>query len=94
VSEREQAAKTISAASSMKQLQGAVETLTRAMGAQLGGLKRQYEEGTLRKDFERLLSPAAQKRLKEHEAGSTGGTTTPAPGRGITSTNVPFEIIR
>ena len=66
VTERENAAKMISSASSPQQLTSAIKTVQGAMGAQLSGLQRQYEQGTLRHDFNRLLSPAAQQLLSTH----------------------------
>lgn len=65
--ERANAAKTVAAASSPEQLEGIVKTYTKAMGAQLGGLQRQYEQSTGRKDFDRLLSPQAKRARESHD---------------------------
>lgn len=60
VSDREAAAKTISAVSSPAQLKGVINTYKELMRGQLGGLKQQYETSTGRKDFDRLLTPSAR----------------------------------
>lgn len=60
LADREQAASMINAASSPQQLQGAIQTYQKLLGGQLGGMQRQYEQGTGRKDFDRFLSPATK----------------------------------
>ncbi len=60
VSDREAAARTISAASSPAQLKGVINTYRQLMQGQLGGLEQQYEQTTGRKDFKRFLSPEGQ----------------------------------
>jgi hypothetical protein len=57
LADREEAARTINAAQSPKQLTDAIKTYKELMGGQLKGLKNQYEQSTGRKDFERLLNP-------------------------------------
>lgn len=69
--ERAQAAKTVNDASSPEQLAGIVKTYQKAMGAQLGGLQRQYEQSTGRKDFDRLLSPQAIRARDSHSAATS-----------------------
>ena len=59
VADREEAAKTISAASSPEQLKGVINTYKDLMNGQLHGLQRQYEASTGRTDFNRFLSPEA-----------------------------------
>lgn len=82
VEERAAAARTVSGASSIAQLEGIAKTYAKAMGAQLGGLQRQYEQSTGRKDFDRLLSPQAIRARDSHNAapsGAAGGGATAAP---------------
>lgn len=80
VEERAAAARTVAAASSPAQLEGIIKTYREAMGAQLGGLQRQYEQSTGRKDFDRLLSPAAIRSRDSHTTtapAGVGGSTVP-----------------
>jgi hypothetical protein len=72
MTEREEAKRTISAASSPAQLAGIIQTYKQAMAAQLSGLQRQYEQSTLRTDFHRLLSEQAQGELRRHGQRSSG----------------------
>lgn len=60
VSDREHAAQTISAANSLPQLRGVIAQYKSLMGGQLDGLRRQYEQTTMRKDFDRFLSDQAK----------------------------------
>lgn len=71
--ERAAAARSVSGASSMKQLEGIAKTYGSAMGAQLIGLQRQYEQSTGRKDFDRLLSPQAIRARDSHNAPAVSG---------------------
>jgi hypothetical protein len=57
VSDREEAAKNIQAASSPQQLAGMIGTYKELLGGQLNSLGLQYGNSTGRKDFERFLSP-------------------------------------
>lgn len=75
--ERAQAARTVADASSPTQLFGIMQTYKGAMAAQLSGLRRQYEQSTGRKDFTRLLSPAAQAHLEQHDTGQGAGSNGP-----------------
>lgn len=94
VEERATAARTVADASSPAQLAGIIKTYQGAMGAQLGGLERQYETGTLRKDFRHKLSPAAVRMIEAHEKGGAAGT--PAAGDAAaprkTSTGITYTI--
>jgi hypothetical protein len=63
VADREEAAKQISTASSPAQLKGVIKTYQKLMAGQLGGLQRQYETNTGRKDFQRFLSETSKKEL-------------------------------
>jgi len=67
VADRERALAGIDKASSPAQLKGAIDTARRLMGGQLGGLKRQYEQSTGRKDFERFLSEDSKPYLNTKE---------------------------
>jgi hypothetical protein len=77
VHDREEAAKVIDAANSPAQLKGAINTYKELMVGQLGGLERQYQQGSNRNDFERFLSPQAQTLRAQH-----GGARTPAASSG------------
>jgi hypothetical protein len=68
VADREEAANTISRANSPAQLKGVIGQYKELMRGQLGGLKQQYEQSTMRKDFDRFLSPAGVK--TEHGSAS------------------------
>jgi hypothetical protein len=73
--DREEALAGVDRASSPAQLKGAIQTAQKLMGGQLGGIKRQYEQTTGRKDFERLLSEDAKPFLLTKEG--TGDSKTP-----------------
>jgi hypothetical protein len=61
VADRDEIAKTISAASSPAQLKGVINTYKELMVGQLGGLEQQYESTTKRKDFkDKYLSKEAR----------------------------------
>jgi hypothetical protein len=76
--ERAAAGQNFATANSPAQLRGVADTTLAAMGAQLSGLKRQYETTTYRKDFESRLSPSAIKYLKKHE-GDVESQNKPSP---------------
>jgi hypothetical protein len=63
VADREEAAKTISAANSPAQLKGVINTYKDLMNGQLKGLKLQYEQSTGKNDFDRFLSPDSKAEL-------------------------------
>lgn len=77
VADREEAARTISAANSPAQLKGVIKTYQDLMVGQLGGLEQQYKTGTKRDDFNKYLSGRAQEIYKEHQG---GGEQPTAPG--------------
>jgi hypothetical protein len=66
--DREEAAKTVSAASSPAQLRGVINTYKELMVGQLGGLEQQYRTGSGRDDFHKFLSPQAQALYGKHSA--------------------------
>ncbi len=66
--DREEALAGVDKASSPAQLKGAIKTAQALMSGQLGGLKRQFEGTTGRKDFERLLSEDAKQFMNTKEA--------------------------
>lgn len=69
VSDREEAAKSIAAANSPKQLVGVINRYKDLLGGQLHGLKKQYEATTKRTDFEdRFLTPEARTQLGSRES--------------------------
>ena len=70
--DREEAARTIRSQSSPAQLAGTIGTYKELMAGQLGGLRRQYEQSTYRKDFDRFLSDEAKTQLEKHVAPSGG----------------------
>jgi hypothetical protein len=76
VSERQEASDLINRAASPEQLRGAIETIKKLLGGQLGGLRRQYETSTGGTNFDSMLSPEAQKLLPPRDtapAGQPGG---------------------
>ena len=79
VADRDKAQAVINAANSPEQLKGAIETYKQLMTGQLGGLKQQYENSTGRKDFERYLTPAAQKALMPQQQTQGGALSIPPP---------------
>lgn len=75
VADRDEAAKAFEKANSWAQLGGAITTAKKLMGGQLEGLRKQYEQSTGRKDFDKqFLTP-------ESESLSPSGTA-PLPGQG------------
>jgi hypothetical protein len=75
VTDREEAAKTVSRANSPAQLKGVIATYKELMRGQLGGLRQQYETTTGRKDFDKYLSQSAQQQA--HPAAPAGGPPPP-----------------
>lgn len=78
VHDREEAAKVIDAANSPEQLKGAINTYKELMVGQLGGLERQYQQGSNRNDFERFLSPQAQVLRRQHAPTAPAAPALPA----------------
>lgn len=77
--DREEAAKTVSAASSPAQLRGVINTYKELMVGQLNGLDQQYRTTTGRNDFNKYLSPQAVQLYGKHGAPSSPTTAaTPA----------------
>lgn len=68
VEDRAKAQATLAAANSPQQLKGVIDTYKTLMGGQLGGLKQQYETATRRDDFNRFLSPEAQRYINKNNA--------------------------
>lgn len=66
VSDREEAAHNISAASSPAQLAGVIKTYQGLLSGQLSGLKQQYEKSTGLNDFEDYLAPETKAKLQSH----------------------------
>ncbi len=77
VTERQEAAKNITSASSPEQLKGITQTYRDLLGGQLTTLAQQYETGTGRKDFDKKLSPATRDLLNKSK---------PAPAAGAVDT--------
>lgn len=67
VSDREEAAKQISSASSPAQLTGVINTYKQLLAGQMHGLRQQYETGTGKKDFESKLRPETLAAMKAVE---------------------------
>jgi hypothetical protein len=78
--EREEAANTISSASSPQQLAGIVSSYKQIFAGQLGGLKQQYTEGTQKDDFERFVSPEVLPLMPDYKAPAAPGA---APAGGL-----------
>lgn len=92
VSDREEAAHNISAASSPQQLAGVIKTYQGLLSGQLSGLKQQYEKSTGLNDFEDYLAPETKAKLQAH---AQGGQAAPAPhGGDITPEAARAELAR
>jgi hypothetical protein len=74
LADRKDLAGNLSIAGSPAQINGVINQYIKAMSGQLGGLKRQYEGGTGRKDFDKYVSPVAQRVLEQEN-----GPQPPAP---------------
>lgn len=68
LADRQEAQQTISAAQSPAQLKQVMDTYKQLLGGQLEGLRQQYEQGTGKKDFSRLLSPETLLQLEPQQA--------------------------
>lgn len=65
VEDRAKAQQVVADANSPAQLKGVIETYKTLMGGQLGGLRQQYQTATKRNDFDRFLSPEAQRAVSK-----------------------------
>lgn len=74
VEDRRAAQETLSRAASPQQLSGVVDGYLKLFGGQLGGLRRQYEVNTKRKDFEKFLSDAAKQQIPGASATAPGAS--------------------
>lgn len=84
VSDREEIAKTLSAANSPAQLKAVIRNYKELMAGQLGGLQKQYTASTGRDDFDKFLSPEALKVRSEHAPKpATPKAATPKPAGGV-----------
>lgn len=71
VSEREEASKNISSASSPEQLNGQIKTYKKLFGGQLKGLENQYKSSTGKDNFrDRYLTDKGKEAAKESDSGS------------------------
>jgi hypothetical protein len=68
VGDRDKAQQAIMSTNSPGQLKGVIQTYTKLMGGQLGGLKLQYKNSTGLDDFETHLAPSTQAALETHAA--------------------------
>ena len=88
MADRENAQNQLSAAKSWPQLAGVIDTAQRLAGGQLMGLRKQYEGGTGRKDFDdRYMMPETKAALERRRAG--GNPAAPDAGRAPQSLPVP-----
>jgi hypothetical protein len=84
--DRDEAKKTLDSKNSLSQLLGQVEEYKNLAAAQLGGLRKQYESTTGRKDFDRFLDEDTKKyfteanRRKAERGNLTGATPEPLGG--------------
>lgn len=84
VSDREEIAKTLSAANSPAQLKAVIRNYKELMAGQLGGLQKQYTASTGRDDFDKFLSPEALKVRAEHAPKTaTPKSSSPKPVGGV-----------
>lgn len=84
VSDREEIAKTLSAANSPAQLKAVIRNYKELMAGQLGGLQKQYTASTGRDDFDKFLSPEALKVRAEHAPKpATPKSSSPKPVGGV-----------
>lgn len=81
VSDREEAAHNISAASSPQQLAGVIKTYQGLLGGQLKGLKQQYEKSTGLNDFEDYLAPETRTRLEKNSQADAAPVTKTISGK-------------
>jgi len=77
VADREEAARTISAASSPAQLKGVIQQYKDLMGGQLEGLRQQYKASTGKEDFDQKFLMDATRKELENKA-PPGKTSAPA----------------
>lgn len=86
LADRQALSTNITNAASEDQIDGQLSTYKSLIVGQMKGIKRQYEQSTKRKDFERLLSPEVAADLKRAEA------ETPADSSGaVTSKTVHWD---
>lgn len=78
--DREDAAKLLSRANSPAQLQGVMDYYLNLMAGQVAGVKKQYEAGSGRTDFNKYLMPETLNALKQHgyDIGESPKTAAPA----------------
>lgn len=79
LADRENAQNQINNAKSPAQLKGVIKTYKDLMTGQLGGLKRQYEQSTMRDDFGLLLSPETVSEIGGNQSGGQGLPAAPDP---------------
>lgn len=79
LADRENAQNQINNAKSPAQLRGVIKTYKDLMTGQLGGLKRQYEQSTMRDDFGSLLSPETVSEIGGNQSGGQGLPAASAP---------------
>lgn len=76
--DREEMKAQIDSAKSLPQLETVIETFQDLLAGQLGGLRRQYHEGTRLEDFDRFLSPEVVDRLGKIESAHAAKSGKPA----------------
>lgn len=90
VADREEAARTISAANSPSQLRGVINTYKDLMHGQLNGLRQQYEQSTQLKDFDKFLSPSVKAGIEGNKI-PEGTTSKSRSGKEIVYRNGQWE---
>lgn len=75
VADREEAARTISAANSPAQLKGVISTYKDLMNGQLAGLRQQYQVSTGRDDFDKFLSADSKSELSNKQPAPQSSST-------------------
>jgi len=78
LADRQEAEAVLDAAKSPAQLEGAINTIKNLIGGRINSARYQYEVGTGKKDFSKLLTPDAMKAFGKYVEGQTSEPAAPA----------------
>lgn len=81
LADRKDVKDTLDLSGSPEQILGAVRGYTNLLGGQLAGLERQYSTNAHRNDFNKFLSPTAQRLLAQAKQTENGGSSRPVAVR-------------